>query len=64
MHFMRHEDNTPKGCAFIKFKFKEHAILAIRDLNAQAYICNSLKPLEVRFAENKQRRMQFDRRTE
>ena len=32
----------------------ESALLAIRDLNGQAYILHAKKPLEVRFAENKQ----------
>jgi len=30
---MKEGDNKSKGCAFIKFDLKEHALLAIRDLN-------------------------------
>lgn len=50
---MRDQDKTSKGCAFITYRQKESALLAIRDLNGQAYILEAKKPLEVRFAENK-----------
>ena len=55
---MKEGDNKSKGCAFVKYELKEHALLAIRDLNGQAYICNSDKPLEVRFAEGKNKKLQ------
>ena len=47
------EGVSSKGCAFIEYATKESALLAIRHLNAQAYLCGSDKPIEVRFAENK-----------
>jgi RNA recognition motif-containing protein len=49
---MRDQDGTSKGCAFIKFKQKEEALLAIRFINGNVYIMGSDKPIEVRFAEN------------
>ena len=52
---MRRPDGTSKGCAFIKFQQLESALLAIRALNAQAYILGSDQPIEVRFAENKKK---------
>ena len=57
MHIMRDQNMLSKGCAFIKYHQKEAALLAIRDLNGQAYIIGAQKPLEVRFAENKQQGM-------
>jgi len=45
MHLMREQDGTSKGCAFVKYENKEHALLAIRDLNSQAYICHAKNPL-------------------
>ena len=52
------ESGISKGCALLKFKLKEEAILAIRDLNSQVYICGATKPLEVRFAESKKMKNQ------
>lgn len=48
---MKDQDGTSKGCAFIKFKQKEDALLAIRFLNGNVYISGSDKPVEVRLAE-------------
>ena len=64
---MKELDGSSKGCAFIKYELKESALLgnnnnfylfiyyysAIRALNAQAYIQDSEKPIEVRFADKK-----------
>ncbi len=56
---MKEGDNKSKGCAFIYYHLKEHALLAIRDLNGQAYMCDSKKPIEVRFAEGKNKKHQY-----
>lgn len=56
---MKEQGDVSKGCAFIFFTLKEHALLAIRDLNGQAYICDSHKPLEVRFADEKNKKEKF-----
>lgn len=45
-------EQVSKGSAFIKFKTKEEAIVAVRILNGNVYISGSDKPMEVRFAEN------------
>lgn len=45
-------EQVSKGSAFIKFKTKEEAIVAVRILNGNVYIAGSDKPMEVRFAEN------------
>ena len=50
---MKESDGSSKGCAFIKFQNKESAILAIKILNAQAYLLDANKPIEVRFADKK-----------
>jgi len=55
VNIMRRPDGSSKGCAFIKFQMLESALLAIRSLNAQAYILGSDQPIEVRFAENKKK---------
>lgn len=59
------DNGNSKCCAFVKYVNKESALLAIRALvlyflkkliflqNAQAYMLESNKPLEVRFAEKK-----------
>lgn len=52
---MKDPDGTSKGCAFIKFKNKEDALLAMRFLNGNVYVGGSDKPIEVRFAENKKK---------
>ena len=50
---MKESDGSSKGCGFVKFKHKESAILSIKFLNAQAYLLEAEKPIEVRFAEKK-----------
>ncbi len=52
---MREQDGMSKGSCFIKYSLRESALLAIKNLHAQAYILNSDVPLEVRFAENKKK---------
>lgn len=52
---IKESDGSSKGCAFLKYELKESSILAIRNLNASAYILNHDKPLEVRFAENRKK---------
>ena len=52
---MRDPDGTSKGCAFIRFKNKEDALLAMRFINGNVYLAGSDKPIEVRFAENKKK---------
>ena len=53
---MKEGDNKSKGCAFVYYQLKEHALLAIRDLNGQAYMCDSKRAIEVRFAEGKNKK--------
>ncbi|KAL4497275.1 hypothetical protein ABPG72_011210 [Tetrahymena utriculariae] len=49
LHLMKdNQQNTRQ--AFLKFKQKEKAHLAIRNLNSQVYINDSENPIEVRFA--------------
>lgn len=52
---MKEQDGTSKGSGFVKYALQESALLAIRNLHAQAYILNSDKPIEVRLAENKKK---------
>jgi len=52
---MKDQDGTSKGSAFIRFKNKEDALLAMRFLNGNVYLGGSDKPIEVRFAENKKK---------
>jgi len=52
---IKESDGSFKGCAFLTYEMKESSILAIRRLNASAYILNHDKPLEVRFAENRKK---------
>lgn len=42
-----------KGCAFVKFAYKEQAILAIKTLSGVKHLTGAPRPLEVRFAESK-----------
>jgi len=42
-----------KGCAFVKYASKEHAVNAIRQLNQQHTVPGAPRPIEVRFAESK-----------
>lgn len=53
LHMLRDEHGVFKKSAFVKYFSKESCLLAIRALNAQAFICNSSKPIEVRFADKK-----------
>jgi len=53
---MKDPDGTSKGCAFIKFKKKEEALIAIRFLNGNVFIAGHDKPIEVRFAENNKKK--------
>eukprot|EP00923_Selenidium_pygospionis_P054676 GHVN01095274.1.p1 GENE.GHVN01095274.1~~GHVN01095274.1.p1 ORF type:complete len:505 (-),score=60.50 GHVN01095274.1:304-1818(-) len=46
-----------KGCAFVKFAFREQAMLAINKLNGVYQMEGAPRPLEVKFAESK-RQMQ------
>lgn len=56
LHLMREPDGiTSRGSAFIKYALRESALLAIKNLHAQAYILNSDKPIEVRLAEKPKR---------
>lgn len=52
---MREQDGSSKGCCFVRYSLRESALLAIKNLHAQAYILNSEVPLEVRFAEIKKK---------
>uniref|UniRef100_A0A3B0N6N6 Ribonucleoprotein, putative n=1 Tax=Theileria annulata TaxID=5874 RepID=A0A3B0N6N6_THEAN len=42
-----------KGCGFVKMKYKEQALHAIKELNGKKMLEGSVRPLEVRFAMNK-----------
>lgn len=53
LSLIRESDGSSKGCAFLTYELKESSILAIRKLNAAAYILDHDKPLEVRFAEDR-----------
>ena len=43
---MKEQDGTSKGSGFVKYVLQESALLAIRNLHAQAYILNSDRPIE------------------
>ncbi|KAF8823046.1 Rna recognition motif-containing protein [Cardiosporidium cionae] len=47
-----------KGCAFVKFAFKEQAIFAMRSLDGKRTLDGCSRPVEVRFAESKAQRQQ------
>jgi len=54
LHLMKNPDGSSKGCAFIRFFKNESALLAIRNLNAQAYLLDHYdRPIEVGFADKK-----------
>lgn len=53
---MKDQDGSPKGCAFIKFKLKEDALIAVRFLNGNVFLMGSDKPIEVRFAETNKKK--------
>jgi CUG-BP- and ETR3-like factor len=45
--------NQSRGCAFVKFTYKEHAINAIKALHGIVVTPGSSRPLEVKFAESR-----------
>ncbi|CAI9149462.1 unnamed protein product, partial [Rangifer tarandus platyrhynchus] len=49
---------TSRGCAFIKYKYKEEALHAIRSLHARHVFEGCSRPVEVRFAETRQQQQQ------
>ncbi|CBZ54017.1 CUG-BP-and ETR-3-like factor 3, related [Neospora caninum Liverpool] len=49
---------TGKGCAFVKFKYKEEGLHAMRNLNGKHIFEGCTRPVEVRFAESKSQRQQ------
>nr|PIM00946.1 RNA recognition motif-containing protein [Toxoplasma gondii COUG] len=49
---------TGKGCAFVKFKYKEEGLHAMRNLNGKHVFDECTRPVEVRFAESKSQRQQ------
>ena len=53
LHLNKDQDGRSKGTAIIRYEKTESALLAIRNLNAQAYMESSDRPIEVRFAERK-----------
>eukprot|EP00923_Selenidium_pygospionis_P037560 GHVN01065838.1.p1 GENE.GHVN01065838.1~~GHVN01065838.1.p1 ORF type:complete len:475 (+),score=63.01 GHVN01065838.1:1478-2902(+) len=53
---MKDPTGESKGCAFIKFAFKEQAILAINKLNGSFIMNGAARALEVRFAVAKRSR--------
>mmetsp|Transcript_19522 Transcript_19522/g.55975 ORF Transcript_19522/g.55975 Transcript_19522/m.55975 type:complete len:547 (+) Transcript_19522:104-1744(+) len=50
---MRDERKESRGCAFVKFAYKEQAFYAINNLNQKFTMPGHNKPIEVRFAENR-----------
>mmetsp|Transcript_23700 Transcript_23700/g.58593 ORF Transcript_23700/g.58593 Transcript_23700/m.58593 type:complete len:534 (-) Transcript_23700:41-1642(-) len=57
---MRDNLKQSKGCAFVKFAYKEQAFYAIQQLNGKVTLPNSDRPIEVRFAENKRTALSKD----
>ncbi|PFH34442.1 RNA recognition motif-containing protein [Besnoitia besnoiti] len=49
---------TGRGCAFVKFKYKEEGLHAMRILNGKHVFEGCTRPVEVRFAESKAQRQQ------
>lgn len=47
---MKDPAGNPKGCAFVKFGYKEQAIFAMNQLNQKMTVAGAPRPLEVRFA--------------
>ncbi|PHJ17523.1 rna recognition motif-containing protein [Cystoisospora suis] len=58
--FVMRDSNTGtgRGCAFVKFKYKEEGLYAMRNLNAKHTFEGCSRPVEVRFAESKAQRQQ------
>ncbi|BAM38968.1 ribonucleoprotein [Theileria orientalis strain Shintoku] len=42
-----------KGCGFVRMRYKEQALYAIRELDHKKMVKDSVKPIEVRFAQSK-----------
>lgn len=55
VHIIRNQDGTNKGCAFVKYATRQGALRAIEDLNEQYTMQGGLRPLVVKFADNKRR---------
>eukprot|EP00742_Colponemidia_sp_Colp-10_P001102 GILJ01001192.1.p1 GENE.GILJ01001192.1~~GILJ01001192.1.p1 ORF type:complete len:430 (+),score=58.33 GILJ01001192.1:130-1290(+) len=55
---MKDPMGTPRGCAFVKLATKEQSIAAIQGLNNVVKLLGHDRPMEVRFAESKAKRVQ------
>eukprot|EP00923_Selenidium_pygospionis_P009028 GHVN01015447.1.p1 GENE.GHVN01015447.1~~GHVN01015447.1.p1 ORF type:complete len:443 (-),score=61.72 GHVN01015447.1:1819-3030(-) len=55
---MKEQSGESKGCAFVKYAYKEQALLAINKLNGQYHMDGAPRPMEVRFAESKRQMQQ------
>jgi len=53
VHILKNHDGSGKGCAFLKYREKESAEIAIQNLNGKYAMEGSNRPLVVKFAENK-----------
>eukprot|EP00922_Rhytidocystis_sp_ex-Travisia-forbesii_P035799 GHVS01053105.1.p1 GENE.GHVS01053105.1~~GHVS01053105.1.p1 ORF type:complete len:551 (+),score=167.21 GHVS01053105.1:181-1833(+) len=47
---MKDNSGMPKGCAFVKFAYKEQAMFAMNQLNGKMTVQGASRPVEVRFA--------------
>eukprot|EP00922_Rhytidocystis_sp_ex-Travisia-forbesii_P035796 GHVS01053102.1.p1 GENE.GHVS01053102.1~~GHVS01053102.1.p1 ORF type:complete len:479 (+),score=102.37 GHVS01053102.1:116-1552(+) len=47
---MKDNSGMPKGCAFVKFSYKEQAMFAMNQLNGKMTVQGASRPVEVRFA--------------
>eukprot|EP00357_Protocruzia_adherens_P011724 CAMPEP_0115004978 /NCGR_PEP_ID=MMETSP0216-20121206/19578_1 /TAXON_ID=223996 /ORGANISM="Protocruzia adherens, Strain Boccale" /LENGTH=459 /DNA_ID=CAMNT_0002371177 /DNA_START=183 /DNA_END=1562 /DNA_ORIENTATION=+ len=57
---MKDNEGKSRGCAFVKFKWKEASLLAIKHCNGALKLHDAEKPIEVRFAEDKKKKKQLD----